>query len=461
MRVRDAGADADPKTMRTVFAGVLLFALAVAERPVSQSPAPSAAFHHFHFRVGDPAAAMNHGATALGGTRVLLRGLGVGVRVGGVHALFDRADASDPPASQTLTPDTAYAAAAAWLRSHGIEIEQSVRSSAARAALGETFRSERLDHVGFTASDLPSALAMLRARGATPARETADAALFQTDGPPIELLRDLDAPDAYWCPMHPDVRSSAPGKCPICGMALVAIPAPRLGEYRMDVAAAPARGGGISKLRITLREPDTERRVTSFATIHERLLHLFVIDRRLQFFRHVHPDPLSDGTFELREQIPPGEYVVIADFLPQGGVSQMVQRAMVTPGYKGPVFPSAPDLSTDTATERTAGGVGVQLDARNLKAGREAVLRFTLSDAATGTPIRDLEPFLGAPGHMLIVNADLTEADHVHPEEPTAHGPALTFQPLLPAGGFYKLWLQLQRHGVVITVPFVISVDER
>ena len=106
-------------------------------------------------------------------------------------------------------------------------------------------------------------------------------------------------------------------------------------------------------------------------------------------------------------------------------------------------------------------GVRVQLDAKNLKAGREAVLRFNLSDAATGAPITDLEPFLGAPGHLLIVNADLTEADHVHPEEPTARGPAITFQPLPPAGGFYKLWLQFQRTGVVVTVPFVISVAER
>ena len=139
----------------------------------------------------------------------------------------------------------------------------------------------------------------------------------------------------------------------------------------------------------------------------------------------------------------------------------MVQRAIVTPGYKGPLFPAVPDLSTDTATERVVHGVRVQLDARNLKAGREAVLRFTLSDAASGASVTDLEPFLGAPGHMLIVTADLTDADHVHPDEFTASGPLITFQPLLPTGGFYKLWLQFQRRDVVVTVPFVISVAER
>jgi hypothetical protein len=446
--------------MRSLIAELLVCALVVAGRAASLPAAPSVSFHHFHFRVGDPAAAMNHGASALGGTRELLRGLGVGVRVGTVHALFDRLDASEPgPATD---PGNAYRSATEWLRSKGIEMSEDAKSSAAVTALAELFRSERIDHVGFTASDLPSIVAALRARGTAPVRETADAATFRApDGSRIELLRDLDAPDAYWCPMHLDVRSSAPGKCPICGMALVPIPPPRLGEYRMDVATTPARGGGISRLRITLRDPETDHPVTSLATIHERLLHLFIIDRSLQFFRHVHPDAIGDGAFDLREPLPPGEYVVIADFLPQGAVSQMVQRAIVTPGYRGLLFPAPPDLSADTATERTTNGVRVQLDARNLKAGREAVLRFTLSDAMTGAPVNELEPFLGAPGHMLIVSADLTEVDHVHPEELTARGPSLTFQPLLPAGGFYKLWVQFQRRGTVATVPFVIPVAER
>jgi len=437
---------------------IVLLAPSTAE----QQGTASATFHHFHFRVGDPAAAMNEGAARLSGTRVLLRGLGVGVRVGGLYSLFDRVDASESSPARAATPEAAYAAAAMWLRSVGVDIPtEKSQGGAVRVALGDLYASEVLDHVGFAASDLSAVVAVLRAHGTSPVRETADFALFQPGGAPrIELLRDLDAPDAFWCPMHPDVRSSASGKCPICGMALVPIPPPRLGEYRMDLATTAAAGGGISRLRITLREPDTDRRVTSLATIHERPLHLFVIDRSLQFFRHVHPTRVSDGTFELREMIPPGDYVVIADFLPQGGVSQMVQRAIVTPGYHGPLFPAPPDLAGEMATERTTDGMRVRLDARNLKAGREALLRFTLADAATGTPITDLQPFLGAPGHLLIVNADLTEADHVHPEEAVAAGPSITFQPLLPAGGLYKLWLQFQRNGVVATVPFVVSVED-
>ena len=113
------------------------------------------------------------------------------------------------------------------------------------------------------------------------------------------------------------------------------------------------------------------------------------------------------------------------------------------------------------AADKTVAGLRVRLEATGLTAGKEAVLRFTLADASTGAPVSDLEPFLGAAGHMLVVNADLTEANHAHPEEQAARGPSVSFHPRMPAAGFYKLWVQFQRKGRVITVPFVVSVRSR
>jgi hypothetical protein len=401
---------------------------------------------------------MNAAATALNGTRVLLRGLGVGVRVGNEFALFDRLDASRPPAADAHDSiDVAYEIARQWLIARGIDVETD--SASRRQDLAAMFAGEELDHVAFTSADTSGVIASLLTHGAKPIRQTDDSRLFRTGGAGVEIVRDLDAPDAFWCPMHPDIRSSVRGKCPLCGMDLVAIPPPRLGEYRMDVAVSPGPHGlGASKFRITIRDPETNHPVTGFTTVHERLLHLFIIDRTLEYFRHVHPKLVADGTFELIENVPPGEFVLIADFLPQTGRAQMLQRAIVTPGYRGSPFPAAPDLTSDTSAEKVGQGVRVKLEAANLKAGREAVLKFTLTDAVSGAPVSDLEAYLGAPGHVLVVNAALTEANHVHPEEPATRGPVITFQPMMPAAGVYKLWLQFQRHGVVATVPFVLSV---
>ena len=413
-------------------------------------------FHHYHFRVPDPAAAMNQAATSLKGIRVLLRGLGVGVRVGSTYALFDRIDASSSSAAPHDTIEAAYDSARRWLSGQGIQVVPDTDS--ARSDLAAMFAGESLDHLAFTTADTSEVVSLLVSHGAKPIRQTDDSRLFPTDGAGVEIVRDLDAPDAFWCPMHPDIRSSVHGKCPLCGMELVPIPPPRLGEYRMDVSFTPGAGGlGAARFRITIRDPATNDPVKGFTLVHERLLHLFIIDRRLEFFRHVHPRQVDDGTFELVENVPPGEFVVIADFLPQSGRAQMLQRAIVTPGYRGHLF-APPILTVDTVSEKVDDGVRVRLDATNLKASREAILKFTLTSVDGGTSVTDLEPYLGAPGHVLIVNADLTEADHVHPEEAATRGPTITFQPTMPAPGIYKLWLQFQRHGTVFTVPFVISV---
>ena len=400
---------------------------------------------------------MNQAATALNGTRVLLRGLGVGARIGNEYALFDRLDVDEAPRDRHLSVEESFMAARTWLTDHGVEVESNVTS--ARPALAKLFDGEVLDLVAFTTADTSSVISSLLAKGAKPWRQTDDSRLFRTATIGVEIVRDVEAPDAFWCPMHPDIRSSVAGRCPLCRMDLVPIPSPRVGEYRMDVAVTPAAGGrGASKLRLTIRDPVVDRPVSSFATIHERLLHLFIIDRQLDFFRHVHPEQVSDGVFELRENIPPGQFMVIADFLPLSGRPQMLQHAIVTPGYRGTLFPEAPNLTPDGSSEKEDHGVRVRLDATTLKAGKEATLKFTLTDARSNTPVSDLEPFLGAPGHVLLVNANLTESNHVHPEEPATHGPVITFQPMMPAAGVYKLWLQFQRRGAISTVPFVLSV---
>ena len=71
----------------------------------------------------------------------------------------------------------------------------------------------------------------------------------------------------------------------------------------------------------------------------------------------------------------------------------------------------------------------VRLEATTLKAGKEAALRFTLTDADSGAPVSDLEPFLGAPGHVLLVNADLTRGQSRAPRRAGNARPRDHFQP--------------------------------
>jgi hypothetical protein len=97
-----------------------------------------------------------------------------------------------------------------------------------------------------------------------------------------------------------------------------------------------------------------------------------------------------------------------------------------------------------------------------VKAGDTKPLTFRIEDAATGAPVTDLEPYLGAAAHLLVVSADLTEAIHGHPIGTSlvgqVQGAALSFAPLVPRAGVYKVWIQFQRAGRVSTADFVIDV---
>jgi hypothetical protein len=276
--------------------------------------------------------------------------------------------------------------------------------------------------------------------------------------------------------MHPGVRAPVPGKCSLCAMDLVPIRPPAIGEYRMDVSVMPApRGRGLSGLRLVLRNPADGTPVTDLLTVHEKPLHVFLISRDLAYFAHEHPTSTGNGAFVVKHMAPPGEYVVIADFLPAATTAQMVHRAIVAPGLDrapAPVAgpPPAPDIPDAAArasgnpssgsAETIVDGVRIRLDAADLVAGQTGLLRFHLFDAAGGVPVRDLEPYLGAAGHVLVTNASLTDAVHGHPEEAGTDVSAITFRPFMPGAGVAKLWLQFQRKGKVTTAPFVIEIQD-
>jgi hypothetical protein len=439
---------------RLAFAALVVGGMQVsAQKPATPAARPLARFHHVHYRVMDPASFFGATARTLNGTRAIVQGVGVGVRVGREYVLFERID--DIPASsrsRSRAPSDAYAEAARWLTAHGVVVHP--------RTIGDTFvvqalPAETLDHVGFAVDDLAAVLRVLKQK---PVSATEDAAKFRVgSGSIVEIVRDTDRPDAFWCPMHPDVRAPGEGRCPLCSMPLVPIPPPKIGEYRLDVTMKPRVAGGSSGIRLAVRDPESGESVAKFLDVHERPLHLFVISRDLERFAHVHPTLMPDGTFDLDQDFEPGMYVLIADFLPVGGTPQMVQRTVMTPSYEGDLFSRAPRL-LPLPDEQLVSGLRITMRAPTPRPRRETAVSFEVSDTATGRPVTDLEPYLGASGHLLIVSEGLATAIHGHPEGKPTAGPILSFGPTFPSPGRYKLWVQFQRKGQVVTAPFVIEV---
>jgi hypothetical protein len=226
-------------------------------------------------------------------------------------------------------------------------------------------------------------------------------------------------------------------------------------EAAWTVEPEAAAGSGET-IRLALTRTDG-RTIDSFDITHEKLLHLIVVSQDLSYFAHIHPEHMGGGVFEAANDFPAGgAYRLIADFKPTGGDSMTKMAWVEVAGEPADDVPVVPD----GITEQVADGNRVALAAADGESEDELSLTFTLTDEATGEPVTDLEPYLGAIGHVVILSADGEKYVHVHAEAGQGSGPTAAFEAALPGSGVYKVWGQFQRGGEVFTVPYVLDVAE-
>ena len=285
------------------------------------------------------------------------------------------------------------------------------------------------------------------------------------------LIENLPATTSgYICPMHPNEVKAEPGTCSICGMTLVAGDPMATADYTLRVVTEPRapKAGQKTRFRFTVLHPLTGAPVEEFAEVHDRLFHLFIISRDMTHFFHEHPVRDQDGSFTYEHVLPkPGQYMMFSDFMPIGGGPQMIATPLVTAGFAGDITASLPTLTPDQTFVKTANGttVELQMEPGQLIAGEEADVPIHFTDAKTGEPVRDLQRYLGAFGHAMMLNEDMTEHVHAHPEEmlegttvTAGGGPDLVFHALFPKPGHYRVWLQFLRNDVLSTIPFTVRV---
>jgi hypothetical protein len=303
---------------------------------------------------------------------------------------------------------------------------------------------------------------------------------------PAESLDDVRA---YMCPIHSDYTAERPGTCPRDGMMLIPATPFDVRDYLLEVETepAPARAGEPLTLTFKVFHPGTGELVRDFAIVHEERYHLFVVSRDMQHFEHLHPAQRADGAWTIDVVLSrPGHYELLSDFVPQGAPGQFIVQPLVTAAHEGDLIREIPRLEPDTELSKTVGELTatLSLDPPTFVAGLYGHLEFHLTDARTSRPVTDLQPYLGAFGHTLILSEDMVEYVHSHPidlsadlDEPRlfmlpmdadhAHhgtfygGPDVTFDGLMPRAGRYRAFTQFLWRDELYTFAFTfVVVDE-
>jgi hypothetical protein len=225
--------------------------------------------------------------------------------------------------------------------------------------------------------------------------------------------------------------------------------------YVLGPVRAPEKTGTPGELSFQILDPAGDP-VSDFATSHERELHLMVVRSDGAGYRHVHPRRDTTGTWSLPwEWDAAGTYRVFADFVPGGSGDAHPVTLSRTVNVAGSFVPQTPEISASASV----GGFDLAVTG-DLVAGASSEL--TIEVTRDGVPVTDLEPYLGAFGHLVALRDGDLAYLHVHAEgeEPAAgdiSGPTIAFMAHAPTAGRYLLYLDFQVDGQVHTAKFVMN----
>jgi len=258
-------------------------------------------------------------------------------------------------------------------------------------------------------------------------------------------------------------------------------------------------GGASDVWTIKVLDSKNGEPVKDFEVVHDKLMHLIVVKKDLSWFNHIHPKHEGNGVFTVAAKLPSGgDFKLYADYTPKGGEQEVAPHELSVEGVsmKGAKL-VADKMTGKWLVKNVAAYPEAQPDAKGgaayqvalmpmpakLEAGKEAMLHFQIRDAK-GKPIKDLQPYLGAMGHCVVLSEDTEGYLHSHPMEggakhdmskmdkgkmgdmkgmnsgapPKSGGPDVMFHTTFPKAGLYKAWGQFMHKGKIITAGFVLNV---
>ncbi|MFF7655624.1 hypothetical protein ACFZCY_38310 [Streptomyces sp. NPDC007983] len=228
------------------------------------------------------------------------------------------------------------------------------------------------------------------------------------------------------------------------------------GGYTLDLKTPHLQAGKRADLRFAVVRNASGRQVTGYTREHDKELHLIVASRELTEYRHLHPTRAADGTWSTPVDLPQaGGYRVFADFKPKGGEALTLGADLAVSGaYEPKALPARHTTARVDGYEVELGG--------GLTPGKAGEL--TLTVAKDGKPVRDLQPYLGAYGHLVALRSGDLAYLHVHPNgEPgdgkTEPGPGISFTATAPSPGAYRLFLDFKHQGKVRTAAFTVHTQ--
>lgn len=199
--------------------------------------------------------------------------------------------------------------------------------------------------------------------------------------------------------------------------------------------------------QIQIELADEAGEAPSLLENHEKEMHLIVVSEDLEDFIHLHPEQEEAGRYLAETVLNEGRYKAFVDIKPKEK-AYTVGANVLEVGDLSSSQDKAELIAEESLTKERVGKT-VTLNPSNLNTSETANFSFDLHGEVP-------QPYLGALGHVVILDEAGETFLHVHP----ASAEETVFETHFEQPGRYKVWAEFKfTDSGVLTFPFVIEVS--
>lgn len=189
--------------------------------------------------------------------------------------------------------------------------------------------------------------------------------------------------------------------------------------------------------------------------VHTMKMHLLLVNEELTWFDHIHPEEQVDGTYYVSETFPSsGKYLLFMDYKPIDHPAAIAKHTIEITGkylYKR--------SESDTKLASVIDGYTVILvNGKDLKTNTGQSLQFSIEKDSILLEEKDMQPYLGANAHIVMIGKADKDFLHIHPMSDNRF--PIYAETYIEKAGLYRMWVQFKIDGKIHTTDYTVEVSE-
>lgn len=219
--------------------------------------------------------------------------------------------------------------------------------------------------------------------------------------------------------------------------------------WKMSPARVPQAGKPVT-LNFNFNWKKDGKPLKDLEIVHEKPCHLIIVSDDLNEFQHIHPAVTAPGKMSVTTEFPKdGQYKMYMQYTVKGEPEYTLVKDLQV---GNPKVKTPPAKLSEFTGPRSVDGYTLKLSNRPQAVSVESPMLVAIEK--DGKPVENIDHFLGAGGHGVMISQDLSQYLHIHPVltnlPDVPYKSPILFKAVVPKPGIYRAWMQFQIKGKIV-----------